>query len=193
MIHPHTELRWINEDMGYGVFVTKPIPKGTIVWVRCALDIIKTPAEVVELGDAYKTIFGHFAYFDAEGNAILCWDIARYVNHSCQPAMMPVGEEAEIAVRDLYPGEHLTCDYAYCNIPLECHCGAPNCRGLIKSEFLFLDAKESVAKTAAAIRASTAVHQPLLPFSKHRKALDPYLKGSIELPEYSIFHCPGRA
>jgi hypothetical protein len=32
MIHPWTELRFINDSIGYGVFATQFIPKGTIVW-----------------------------------------------------------------------------------------------------------------------------------------------------------------
>ncbi len=38
-----------------------------------------------------------------------------------------------IAVRDLRPGDEVTCDYAECNLdePLTCLCGAPSCRGII--------------------------------------------------------------
>ena len=32
MIHPSTELRFINDEIGYGVVATRFIPKGTIVW-----------------------------------------------------------------------------------------------------------------------------------------------------------------
>lgn len=34
MIHPDTELRFINPEIGYGVFATQFIPRGTITWVR---------------------------------------------------------------------------------------------------------------------------------------------------------------
>ena len=40
MIHPHTELRFINEQMGFGVFATQFIPKGTIIWALDELDQI---------------------------------------------------------------------------------------------------------------------------------------------------------
>ncbi len=38
MMHPHSELRFINESIGYGVFATKFIPKGTITWILDELD-----------------------------------------------------------------------------------------------------------------------------------------------------------
>ncbi|MHC5084588.1 MAG: SET domain-containing protein, partial [Planctomycetota bacterium] len=34
MIHPDTELRKVNETIGYGVFATRHIPKGTILYVK---------------------------------------------------------------------------------------------------------------------------------------------------------------
>lgn len=38
MIHPHTELKHINNEVGYGVVATKFIPAGTITWVLDKLD-----------------------------------------------------------------------------------------------------------------------------------------------------------
>ena len=40
MIHPDTELRYVNDAIGYGVFATRHIPCGTITWVRDHLDQI---------------------------------------------------------------------------------------------------------------------------------------------------------
>jgi len=34
MIHPDTEVRFINDEIGYGVVAKKLIPKGTITWVQ---------------------------------------------------------------------------------------------------------------------------------------------------------------
>lgn len=34
MIHPDTEVRFINPEKGYGLVATKFIPKGTITWVQ---------------------------------------------------------------------------------------------------------------------------------------------------------------
>jgi hypothetical protein len=35
VIHPATERRFLDSEPGYGVFATRPIPRGTIVWVLC--------------------------------------------------------------------------------------------------------------------------------------------------------------
>jgi len=34
MIHPHTELRFISEQVGHGVLATQIIPRGTMVYVK---------------------------------------------------------------------------------------------------------------------------------------------------------------
>ena len=38
MLHPHTELKFVSPDIGYGVFASSFIPKGTITWVKDELD-----------------------------------------------------------------------------------------------------------------------------------------------------------
>ena len=38
MIHPNTRLGFVNEEIGYGVFATALIPKGTIVYVKDDLE-----------------------------------------------------------------------------------------------------------------------------------------------------------
>ena len=163
MLHPDTQLRWIDDQIGYGVFVTRPIPQGTVVWVRCAFDIVLSPAQRAALDPAYRSIVDHFSYLDPQGDTILCWDHGRYINHSCQPAMLSVGDEAEIATRDLQPGDHLTCEYALCNIiePLDCNCGAPNCRSRIQADDVFRHGADWQAQIEAALGRAAQVAQPL--------------------------------
>lgn len=48
---------------------------------------------------------------------ILCWDIGRFVNHSFKSNCLTTAYDFEIAVRDIQPGEQLTDDYGYLNIP----------------------------------------------------------------------------
>lgn len=38
MIHPNTELKFISNQVGYGVVATSFIPAGTITWVLDKLD-----------------------------------------------------------------------------------------------------------------------------------------------------------
>jgi hypothetical protein len=90
MIHPHTELRFISDAIGYGVFATRPIPRGTVGWTLCLFDRIFTPAEAATLPRAYQQVLAKYGYIDAAGDYVLCWDAGRYVNHGCEPAMLGV-------------------------------------------------------------------------------------------------------
>lgn len=47
---------------------------------------------------------------------MLCWDIARFVNHSFNSNCLSTPYDFEIAVRDIHPGEQLTDDYGYLNV-----------------------------------------------------------------------------
>lgn len=116
MIHPHTELRFINEQIGHGVVATKFIPKGTITWALDKLDRIFTPKQVLEMEPVYQEILDKYTYRNPQGNHVLCWDIARFVNHSSKSNCITTAYEFEIAIRDIHPGEELTDDYGYLNL-----------------------------------------------------------------------------
>jgi uncharacterized protein len=116
MIHPDTELRFINDQIGYGVVATNFIPKGTITWTLDKLDRIFTPAEIRSMAPVYQEIMDKYTYRNPAGNHILCWDHARYVNHSSNANCMTTAYEFEIAIRDIHPGEELTDDYGYLNL-----------------------------------------------------------------------------
>jgi uncharacterized protein len=116
MIHPHTELRYINDVVGYGVVATQFIPKGTITWAMDKLDRVFTSQEVYSMEEMYQEIIEKYTYRNNKGNFILCWDHARFVNHSFDSNCITTAYEFEIAVRDIHPGEELTDDYGYLNI-----------------------------------------------------------------------------
>ncbi len=122
MIHPHTELRFINEEMGFGVSATRFIPKGTITWALDELDQI-LDADYLDTVDKYKAeLIKKYAYRNQDGKFVLCWDLGKYVNHSFHANCMGTAYEFEVAIRDIYPGEQLTDDYGTLNIdePFEC-------------------------------------------------------------------------
>jgi hypothetical protein len=116
MIHPATELKFINDIIGYGVVATKFIPKGTITWALDKLDRIYTPQQVAEMDKLYQEVLDKYTYRNSEGDHILCWDNARFVNHSSNSNCITTAYEFEIAIRDIYPGEELTDDYGYLNL-----------------------------------------------------------------------------
>lgn len=116
MIHPHTELRFISEAIGYGVVATRDIPAGTITWVQDELDRVLTPEDVERLGTPFAPTLDKYCFRDQRGDWILCWDHARFVNHSFRSNCMTTAFSFEIAVRDIRAGEELTDDYGYLNV-----------------------------------------------------------------------------
>jgi hypothetical protein len=117
MIHPKTELKHISNEIGYGVVATDFIPAGTITWVLDELDREFTPAEFQSLKPFYQDILNTYSYRNNKGNLVLCWDNGRFVNHSFNSNCFTTAYDFEIAIRDIYPGEQLTDDYGYLNIP----------------------------------------------------------------------------
>lgn len=144
MIHPDTEIKFINHQVGYGVVATKFIPKGTITWALDKLDITFTPSDIINLEPIYKDILDKFTFRDRLGNSILCWDNARYVNHSFNSNCVTTAYDYEIAVRDILVGEELTDDYGYLNIeaPFECLPENGTSRTIVKPDDLLHFHKE---------------------------------------------------
>jgi hypothetical protein len=116
MIHPHTELRYISNEVGYGVVATKLIPAGTITWVLDQLDREFSPLDFQNMDPIYQDILDTYTFRNNQGNYILCWDNGRYVNHSFNSNCLTTAYDFEVAIRDIHPGEQLTDDYGYLNI-----------------------------------------------------------------------------
>lgn len=116
MMHPHTELRFINPEKGFGVVATKRIPKGTITWIFDELDKVFSPEVFSNMDQLFKPVLEKYCYRDPQGNYVLCWDIARYVNHSFVSNCLTTPYNFELAIRDIEPGEELTDDYGYLNV-----------------------------------------------------------------------------
>lgn len=116
MIHPHTELRFINETIGYGVVATQFIPKGTITWALDALDRTFSPHQMQQLPVYAQEALDKYTFRNSNGEHVLCWDLGRFVNHSFKANCLSTAYDFELAVRDIFPGEELTDDYGYLNI-----------------------------------------------------------------------------
>lgn len=116
MIHPDTEVRFINDEIGYGVVAKKLIPKGTITWVQDDLDMIFSSEEVEKFSLPIQKMIDTYSFRNNKGEHVLCWDIAKYVNHSFDSNCLSTAYDFEIAIRDIHPGEQLTDDYGYLNI-----------------------------------------------------------------------------
>ncbi len=115
-MHPDTEVRFINDVVGYGVVAKKFIPRGTITWVQDDLDQLLTENEVEKMHPKVQEQVEKYCFRNNKGQLVLCWDLAKYVNHSFNANCLSSAYDFEVAVRDIEPGEQLTDDYGYLNI-----------------------------------------------------------------------------
>ena len=64
-------------------------------------------------------------------------DSSLYINHSCDPNVGMIGQISHVSMRDIYPGEELTQDYAMIYTSpvvfpdMQCLCGSQYCRNTI--------------------------------------------------------------
>lgn len=163
MLHPDTELRFVDATIGHGVFATRPIPKGTVTWVRDALDQTFSPAALARFEPDLRAQLDRYTYVDGRGDYVLCWDLARYLNHACEATCLSPGYGFEVAVRDIAADEELTDDYGTLNLdaPFRCRCGSPKCRGDIGPDDLLLYGDRWDALLASAFAELPRVAQPL--------------------------------
>lgn len=190
MIHPHTELRLINPEIGYGVVATQVIPRGTITWVKDDLDQVFAPAEVERMPRVYREILDKYSFVDPQGDLVLCWDLARFVNHSCRPSCLSAGYNFELATRDILPGEELTDDYGTLNLADDfcCCCGFAGCRRIIRPDDLLEYADVWDVVVAQAFPLIGAVEQPLWPLVKEQREVALALAGATSIASCRLNH-----
>lgn len=175
MLHPDTELRTVSDLVGYGVFATRPIPRGTITWVLDPLDQVLDETRASELSGSLGHVLERYTWLDCQGRRILCWDFARFMNHSCEAnSFSPGGFDFEIAVRDIEPGDQLTSDYGSLNLEtaLACACGSSECRGLVLPEDFETFAPVWDGRIREAFAGMSSVSQPLWPWvARHGRSI----------------------
>jgi uncharacterized protein len=184
VIHPSTEVRFVSDKIGVGVFATERLPRGTITWARCELDQRFSPERVRGLGSAYAPLLDRYAYLDRDRNMVLCFDSGRLMNHSCTPAVLAPGFDIDLAIRDIEKGEELTCDYAALNITEDfpCECGKPECRKTIRVGDGMRNADAWDTLLSAAFPMIAELPQPLLVFSHERNAILEASRGGRAVP-----------
>ena len=190
MIHPHTELRLVSPEIGRGVFATQFIPRGTLTWVLCELDRVFTPQQVEALPAAYRQIMDTYAYINADGTWVMCWDWGRYMNHACDPNTLGLTAFADVAVRDIHPGEEVTCDYGMLNLTADmaCRCGSPYCRQRIGADDALQLATAWDEVIAGVVPSLGQVEQQLASFVQDSRFLEHLVKGQAALPSTRSYH-----
>ena len=128
-----TEVR-VSPIDGQGLFAVRPIGKGEVVAVKGGhiLDAKALRAVEAQIADSFIRIgdgffIGALRRGEVKANKL-------YLNHSCNPNLGIRGEITFVAMRSIRAGEELTYDWAMEDTgqtPLDCRCGAKNCRGRI--------------------------------------------------------------
>lgn len=165
MIHPKTRLQYIDDHIGYGLFATAHIPKGTIVYVKDCLEKEITPEEYGAMEPEMRQIAEKYSYIDERGVRIVSWDFAKFVNHCCQCNTISTGYGFEIAIRDIAAGEQITDEYGIFNLEwdMEVSCETPACRRHIRNTDFDRYYREWDDKIRPALANVFDVEQPLFP------------------------------
>lgn len=190
MIHPHTELRLINDAVGYGVFATQFIPKGTIVYVKDSMEIEISPTQYLLYQPEMQESIEKYSYIDERGYRIISWDFGKYVNHCCNCNSISTGYGFEIAIRDIQAGEQITDEYGIFNLQEEMvlQCGFEGCRKKIKPSDFDDYYHEWDEKILGALPSLHEVEQALMPFLDVQtiERLDDYVKDPASYR--SVYH-----
>ena len=110
MIHPDTRVVYISAQLGNGLVAVRPLPRGTVTWVRDPLDVSWPLAEVQSWSAAYTPIVQQTCR-RLDGEVVQLWDHARFINHGCEPNVAGTEFGVEVALRDIEAGEEVTRDY----------------------------------------------------------------------------------
>ena len=186
MLHPHTELKFVSPQIGYGIYATKLIPKGTITWVKDELDRTILKEELATMTPANLENLMKYSYRNAQGDFVFCWDLTRYVNHSYRPNSMLTSLGFEIAIRDILPGDEVTNDYGTFNIieAFECANGPSHERDFVCPDDLARFHKVWDLQIEAVFGSLPKVEQPLGKFltANQQEMICSIATGKLPLP-----------
>ena len=102
---------------GLGLFAVEPVPRGTPIWrFQPGFDRAFRPEEIAALPAITQEYVRWFGFLDpADGSVTMSGDHSIFMNHAAPPntgappdAPQPV---TTVALRDLAPGEEITCNY----------------------------------------------------------------------------------
>ena len=166
MIHPNTELKLINKEVGYGVFATKDLPAGTLIYVRDQLELVISSRKLIKYKKELQDQIEKYSYINEKGDRIVSWDMGKYVNHNCDSNTISTGYGFEIATKDIKKGEQITDEYGIFNLEYEmsCQCGSQNCRGIIRPSDFEVYFKEWDERIKNVIFKLFSVEQPLISY-----------------------------
>ncbi|HMQ10792.1 MAG TPA: SET domain-containing protein [Oligoflexia bacterium] len=184
MLHPSIHIKWLNDEKGYGLFASSFIPKGTITWALDKMDKVYLAKQVQEMDNHYQQQIFKYGYRNAKGHYIVCWDLAKYMNHSCDPNTLSPGLKFDIAIKDIQAGEEITTDYSSLNLEetLNCACGIGHCREQIEDKDFETYVDDWDDKINQAFTQINKVPQKLWPWVEEQKILEQIQKKGGKIP-----------
>ena len=127
---------WVGQSRisGQGLFASQNIKKGTKI-IEYTGEKITKPESNKRLARGNNYIFELNDRWDIDGSPLD--NIARYINHSCDPNCEVEKTTRSIwivALRNIKVGEELSYNYGFEAKKYRCTCGASNCCGYILGE-----------------------------------------------------------
>jgi len=130
MLHPAVAVSSKGTIEGYGLFATKQILKGALVWELTEPTF--TWAEIENWTGERLSAFKRYGFQCGVNRFSLPLGRSREMNHSCDPSTWWSGSDTLIARYDIPVGAEITYDYSSCDIDLVfelmCSCGSTCCR-----------------------------------------------------------------
>ncbi len=96
MIHPSTQLRYIDDRFGYGVFAVGLIPRGTVVWAKDSFDQTFAPAQLDSLAKPQRRILEKYGFAFREGILVLVLGRSPLL----KPLLQPERSDDPLRLRD---------------------------------------------------------------------------------------------
>jgi hypothetical protein len=92
----------------------------------------------------------------------------------------------EIAVRNILPGDQLTCEYGGLNLtnPMPCRCGSPRCRGQVRAEDALEQWREWDLQVAQCLPLAVGVMQPLQTYLRNPEGFCAWRDGRAPIPSH---------
>jgi hypothetical protein len=181
MIHPQTCVKYVNSQIGYGVYATAFIPKGSIVYVRDMIDCEISPHQFAAMDECFRQVAEKYSFIDEKGYRVVSWDSAKFVNHRCDFNTISAGFGFEVAVRDIQSGEEITDEYGLFNLDHDmfCRCGSHNCRKVVRGDDVDRYHRKWDKIVKEVLNYVKKVDQPLMEYmdAVTKKSLTDYLEG----------------
>jgi hypothetical protein len=195
MLHPDVELRFINPEVGSGLFARAFIPQGTITYVTDSLDILIAPGSPVLANPIIRALVEKYATLEsAHGKYELSWDLGKYMNHCCFSNTLSTGFNFDVAVLDIQPGDEITCDYGQYNVDyaMELSCRFADCRKRVRRADFDKFTAFWDSRIIPALPAVMQVAQPLMPLvdAGGYAALEQYLASGAGYRTAASLHVP---